>query len=125
MACEDHMRIRQNSWISNDDIKDPPTLKMYISLNSSTAMSHSRGYLSHHVLGKKFLPCFHTAVSQSRVTSLNNRRESGGGYSGGRRGWVPQMLRQKNIISQVGYGHGRAGHGSRGEPFPVEFLVPM
>ncbi|PPS17276.1 hypothetical protein GOBAR_AA03306 [Gossypium barbadense] len=50
------------------------------------------------------------------------QRESGGGYSGGGRGWVPQMLCQKNIISQVGYGHGRAGHGSRGEPFPVEFV---
>ncbi|PPS15430.1 hypothetical protein GOBAR_AA05149 [Gossypium barbadense] len=53
----------------------------------------------------------------------NNQHESGGGYSGGGRGRVPQMLRQKNIISQVGYGRGRAGHGSRGEPFLVEFRV--
>ncbi|PPS16303.1 hypothetical protein GOBAR_AA04285 [Gossypium barbadense] len=50
--------------------------------------------------------------------------EGGGRYSDGGRGWVPQMLRQKNIISQVGYGHGRAEHGIRGEPFPVEFQVP-
>ncbi|PPR87643.1 hypothetical protein GOBAR_AA33047 [Gossypium barbadense] len=46
------------------------------------------------------------------------------GYFGGGRGWVPQMLRQKNIISQVGYGRGQAGHGSCGEPFSVEFQVP-
>ncbi|PPS10675.1 hypothetical protein GOBAR_AA09969 [Gossypium barbadense] len=50
--------------------------------------------------------------------------EGGGGYSGVGSGWVPQMLRQKNIISQVGYGRGRARHGSHGEPFPVEFQVP-
>ncbi|PPS00095.1 hypothetical protein GOBAR_AA20576 [Gossypium barbadense] len=50
--------------------------------------------------------------------------EGGGGYSGSGRGWVPQMLRQKNIISHGGYGRGRAGHGSRGEPFSVEFQVP-
>ncbi|PPS11979.1 hypothetical protein GOBAR_AA08661 [Gossypium barbadense] len=47
--------------------------------------------------------------------------EGQGGYFGGGRGWVPQMLRQKNIISQFGYGHGRVEHGSRGEPFQVEF----
>ncbi|PPS03496.1 hypothetical protein GOBAR_AA17166 [Gossypium barbadense] len=50
--------------------------------------------------------------------------EGEGGYSGGGRGWVPQMLHQKNIISQVGYGRGRAGYGSHGEPFSVEFQVP-
>ncbi|PPS14634.1 hypothetical protein GOBAR_AA05938 [Gossypium barbadense] len=49
--------------------------------------------------------------------------EGEGGYSGGGRGCVPQMLRQKNIITQVGYGRGRAGHGSSGEPFLVEFRV--
>ncbi|PPR82722.1 hypothetical protein GOBAR_AA37992 [Gossypium barbadense] len=31
------------------------------------------------------------------------------------------MLRQKNIISQAGYGRGRAGHSSRGESLSVEF----
>ncbi|PPR87252.1 hypothetical protein GOBAR_AA33440 [Gossypium barbadense] len=55
-----------------------------------------------------------------RINGQSND-EGGGGYFGGGRGWVPQMLRQKNIISHVGYGRGRAGHGSRGEPFPVEF----
>ncbi|PPR96368.1 hypothetical protein GOBAR_AA24301 [Gossypium barbadense] len=50
--------------------------------------------------------------------------EGGGGYSGSGRGWVSQVLRQKNIISHGSYGHGRAGHGSRGESFPVEFQVP-
>ncbi|KAG8481481.1 hypothetical protein CXB51_026332 [Gossypium anomalum] len=50
---------------------------------------------------------------------------SGGEYSGGSRGWVPQVLRQKNIISRVSYGRGQAGHGSCGEPFPVEFQVPI
>ncbi|KAG8498395.1 hypothetical protein CXB51_006971 [Gossypium anomalum] len=49
---------------------------------------------------------------------------SGGKYSGSGRGWVPQVLRQKNIISRGGYSRSRAGHGSRGEPFPVEFQVP-
>ncbi|PPR81061.1 hypothetical protein GOBAR_AA39653 [Gossypium barbadense] len=55
---------------------------------------------------------------------IGQRNDEGeGGYSGGGRGWVPQMLCQKNIISQVGYGRGRAGHGSRGEPFPMECQV--
>ncbi|PPR93378.1 hypothetical protein GOBAR_AA27292 [Gossypium barbadense] len=58
-----------------------------------------------------------------RINDKSND-ERRGGYSGGGRGWVPQMLRQKNVISQVGYGRGRAGHGSRGEPFLVEFQVP-
>ncbi|PPS18801.1 hypothetical protein GOBAR_AA01771 [Gossypium barbadense] len=50
--------------------------------------------------------------------------EGGGGYSGGGRGWVPQVLCQKNIISHGSYGRGQAGHGSRGEPFRLEFQVP-
>ncbi|PPR85367.1 hypothetical protein GOBAR_AA35326 [Gossypium barbadense] len=58
-----------------------------------------------------------------RINGQSND-EGGGGYSSGGRGWVPQMLCQKNIISHVGYGRGRAGHGSRREPFPVEFQVP-
>ncbi|PPS17435.1 hypothetical protein GOBAR_AA03136 [Gossypium barbadense] len=58
-----------------------------------------------------------------RINGQSND-EVGGGYSGGGRGWVPQMLRQKNIISHVGYGRGPAGHGSRGEPFLMEFQVP-
>ncbi|PPS06646.1 hypothetical protein GOBAR_AA14000 [Gossypium barbadense] len=58
-----------------------------------------------------------------RINGQSND-EAGGGYSGGGRGWVLKMLHQKNIISHVGYGRGRAGHGSHGEPFPVEFQVP-
>ncbi|PPS04409.1 hypothetical protein GOBAR_AA16258 [Gossypium barbadense] len=58
-----------------------------------------------------------------RITGQKND-EGEGGYSSGGRGWVPQMLRQKNIMSQVAYGRGRAEHGSRGEPFSVEFQVP-
>ncbi|PPS02218.1 hypothetical protein GOBAR_AA18443 [Gossypium barbadense] len=58
-----------------------------------------------------------------RINGQSND-EGGGGYSGGGRGWVPQMLCQKNIISHVGYGCGRAGYGSRREPFPMEFQVP-
>ena len=58
-----------------------------------------------------------------RINSQSND-EGGGGYSGGGRGWVPQMLCQKNILSHVCYSRGQAGHGSRGEPFPVEFRVP-
>ncbi|PPS02110.1 hypothetical protein GOBAR_AA18555 [Gossypium barbadense] len=34
---------------------------------SPTTMSHGRGYLSHPVLGKNFLPCFHTVVFQPMV----------------------------------------------------------
>ncbi|PPR92681.1 hypothetical protein GOBAR_AA27992 [Gossypium barbadense] len=50
--------------------------------------------------------------------------ESGGGYSGVGRDWVPQVLCQNNIISHGSYGRDRAGRGNRGEPFPVEFQVP-
>ncbi|PPR98543.1 hypothetical protein GOBAR_AA22125 [Gossypium barbadense] len=49
--------------------------------------------------------------------------EIGGGYSGGGRGWVPHVLRQKNIITSGSYGRGRAGRGSRGGPFPVELVI--
>ena len=56
----------------------------------------------------------------------SNRYESGGGYSGGGRGsLVHKSCAKKNIISGGSYGQGRTGHGSHGEPFPVEFLVPM
>ncbi|PPS05980.1 hypothetical protein GOBAR_AA14664 [Gossypium barbadense] len=58
-----------------------------------------------------------------RINGQSND-EGGGRYSDGGRGWVPQILCQKNIISHVGYGRDRAGHGSRGEPFQVEFQVP-
>ncbi|PPR87430.1 hypothetical protein GOBAR_AA33261 [Gossypium barbadense] len=50
--------------------------------------------------------------------------EIGGGYSSGGRGCVLQVLRQKNIITSGSYGCGRAGHGSRGGPFPVELQIP-
>ncbi|PPR89680.1 hypothetical protein GOBAR_AA31005 [Gossypium barbadense] len=50
--------------------------------------------------------------------------KGGGGYFGSGRGWVPQVLRQKNIISRGSYGRGRAGHDSRGEPFAMEFQFP-
>ncbi|PPS03569.1 hypothetical protein GOBAR_AA17091 [Gossypium barbadense] len=58
-----------------------------------------------------------------RINGQSNDK-GGGGYSDGGRGWVPQLLCQKNIIPHVGYGRGRPGHGSRREPFPVEFQVP-
>ncbi|PPS08109.1 hypothetical protein GOBAR_AA12532 [Gossypium barbadense] len=58
-----------------------------------------------------------------RINGQSND-EGGGGFSSGGKGWVLQMLCQKNIISHVGDGRGREGHGSRGEPFPVEFQVP-
>ncbi|PPS19550.1 hypothetical protein GOBAR_AA01023 [Gossypium barbadense] len=57
-----------------------------------------------------------------RINGQSND-EGRGGYSDGGRGWVSQMLRQKNIISHVGYGRGRAGHGSHRKPFPVDFQV--
>ncbi|PPR89092.1 hypothetical protein GOBAR_AA31593 [Gossypium barbadense] len=45
--------------------------------------------------------------------------EIGGGCSGSDRGWVHNYSVQRR-----GYRGGRAGHGSRREPFPVEFQVP-
>ncbi|PPR97438.1 hypothetical protein GOBAR_AA23230 [Gossypium barbadense] len=45
--------------------------------------------------------------------------EIGGGYSGGGRGWV-----HNHSVQRRGYRGSRVGHGSHGEPFPVEFQVP-
>ncbi|PPS02172.1 hypothetical protein GOBAR_AA18490 [Gossypium barbadense] len=45
--------------------------------------------------------------------------EIGGGYSGGGRGWVPQPQCPAKTVSWWSI-----GHGSLGEPFPVEFQVP-
>ncbi|PPS19693.1 hypothetical protein GOBAR_AA00870 [Gossypium barbadense] len=95
------------------------------SLSYFGSFGHDRGYLSHPVLGKKFFPCFHAAVSYGRVAScgvckaygtpvclacgskkpvfndLSNRRESRGGYSGGVRGSLVYKSCTKRILYLV------------------------
>ncbi|PPS11592.1 hypothetical protein GOBAR_AA09051 [Gossypium barbadense] len=51
-------------------------------------------------------------MSSGAFSSVDWERGYWGGFIS------PSVLRQKNVISSGSYGHGRSGHGSRGEPFP-------
>ncbi|PPS01865.1 hypothetical protein GOBAR_AA18797 [Gossypium barbadense] len=87
----------------------------------SRSTSMVSGYMGnpHRVTNERI----NETLTDPQMSNWPKERKGGEGYSGGGTGWAPQMLHQKNIIAQVGYSRGRAGHCS-GEPFLVEFQVP-